>query len=266
MELDLIKKREQNIELLMETLDLIPSISEMQKCSSDEVLKITLDDISSLCFPLLRWVIQSNRAHLAFIPVQNQIKEMKTKYQFTLVSSAPEHEKIFRQHVQDAVRKGCENESGTFKAFHGSPIGNWHSIIRTGLRSGFVRGIYMAQYAATSHGYMQVGTTEVLGWLNSSWGSTKQMSAIGLLEVADHRKNQKKITGGSAQGTINVALDNSLVTARFLFFYPDGPKFSMGQNYFGGGGGGGGKIDTPVAENINVKNQIFVDSQDDEKK
>lgn len=33
-----------------------------------------------------------------------------------------------------------------------------HSIIRTGLRSGFVPGIYMAQEATTSYGYMGVNS------------------------------------------------------------------------------------------------------------
>jgi hypothetical protein len=64
----------QDIQLLLETLDSIPSISQMQKYSSDEQLKVVLDDISPLVFPLLSWTIKSNRAHLSLIPLQNQVE------------------------------------------------------------------------------------------------------------------------------------------------------------------------------------------------
>src|SRR5689334_6566103 len=79
-------KGEQDLDLLVATLDLIPSVKvlqiadslsnhlqEMQQYSSDAQLKAVLDDISPLCFPLLRWTIQSNRTHLSKIPPNKQI-------------------------------------------------------------------------------------------------------------------------------------------------------------------------------------------------
>lgn len=63
----------QNVDLLLEVLDTLPSIAEMKQCASDEQLKVILDDIHALCFPLLKWVIRSNRAHLSYVPKEKQI-------------------------------------------------------------------------------------------------------------------------------------------------------------------------------------------------
>ncbi len=119
---------------------------------------------------------------------------MCTPYQFQVVSSFPEHEKKFLQWKEKARRE--TKKKGSYHAFHGSPITNWHSIIRTGsnslthslaiplylviiswdiqsfpllyysgigLRSGFVPGIYMAQQASYSHAYMHVGQSGIPG-------------------------------------------------------------------------------------------------------
>lgn len=80
------------------------------------------------------------------------------------------------------------NNTGSFHAFHGSPISNWHSIVRTGLRGGHVPGIYMAQAAATSQGYMQSGMADCKGWANSTWECNKMMSCMGLVEGMFHER------------------------------------------------------------------------------
>jgi len=64
----------QNVDLLMSTLNTIPAITVMQECASDEQLKVILDDINPLCFPLLKWVIRSNRAHVSYVPKEKQIE------------------------------------------------------------------------------------------------------------------------------------------------------------------------------------------------
>lgn len=68
----------------------------MKKYPSDEQLKIVLDDISPLCFPLLQWIIKSNRAHMSLLPSDKQVKGMGTVLQFMLVNSFPEHERKFQ--------------------------------------------------------------------------------------------------------------------------------------------------------------------------
>lgn len=41
-----------------------------------------MDEVSPLCFPLLRWVLQSNRTYLSHVPPSKQIAEMDTPWQF----------------------------------------------------------------------------------------------------------------------------------------------------------------------------------------
>jgi hypothetical protein len=64
----------QNVDLLLNVLNTIPPISVMKECASDEQLKVILDDIDPLCFPLLKWVIRSNRAHVSYVPKEKQIE------------------------------------------------------------------------------------------------------------------------------------------------------------------------------------------------
>ncbi len=100
----------------------------MQNYSSDEALKIYLDEISPLCFPLLRWTIQSNRTQLSFIPPKNQIKEMKTPLQLQVINSFQEHEKKFLEWTERAKKENSDS-TGSYKAFHGSPITNWSALV-----------------------------------------------------------------------------------------------------------------------------------------
>lgn len=107
---------EQDIDKLLCVLDLIPPIEEMKKYSSDEQLKFVLDKIDPLCFPLLRWILQSNRTHLSLIPENEQIKEMNTPHQFQIISSFPEHERKFQEWRSRSISEGGK---GTFVSFHG---------------------------------------------------------------------------------------------------------------------------------------------------
>eukprot|EP01112_Ceratiomyxa_fruticulosa_P011464 TRINITY_DN3109_c0_g1_i1.p1 TRINITY_DN3109_c0_g1~~TRINITY_DN3109_c0_g1_i1.p1 ORF type:complete len:918 (-),score=250.47 TRINITY_DN3109_c0_g1_i1:134-2887(-) len=269
----------QNVKLLCQTLDLIPAINIMNQFSSDDQLKVFLDDISPLCFPLLRWVLRSSRSHLSRIPEHKQLECMGTPFQFQIVSTNPEHERRFQQWKNTAKRENPNGEkspnpyaynaglfpfggfgyngynappppppkkdrkdaTGSFYAFHGSPITNWHSIVRSGLRGGHVPGIYMAQAAATSHGYMAVGASNANGWKNSSWGCDKNISCIGLCEVADMTHKTELITGGSPLalqdnqlvGIVNVAMNYTTVVVRYLFFYPTGPGQQQQQAHRG---------------------------------
>ena len=72
-----------------------------------------------------------------------------------------------------------------------------------------------------------MGASKAVGWANSQWKSNEKISAISLLEVADMRHKPKLVTGGvqAEQGGVNVAMENSLVVTRFIFFYPTGPEF-----------------------------------------
>lgn len=54
------------------------------------------------------------------------LKEMKTPYQFVMMHSSLERRRNFQ-----ALKK----KHGSFWAWHGSGLGNWHAILREGLRN-----------------------------------------------------------------------------------------------------------------------------------
>jgi len=157
-----------------------------------ESLKEYLDNIHLLCWPLLRWLVSSNRAHMQLLPPEKQIKGIPTKYQFLMLTAgmcqylvnsylwaAPEKEQKFR---------AAKAKHGSHYAFHGSDIGNWHSILRVGLKNfsntsrmttgaAYGPGIYLAGNSNISAGYMRPGA----GWDKSLFGASN-LSCIALAE------------------------------------------------------------------------------------
>jgi len=83
----------------------------------------------------------------------------------------------------------------------------------------------MAQNKATSVGYM--AGAQARPWRNTALGFKETMCAMSLVEVADFRDDQKKITGGRSSQTVNVVNDKSLVVTRFLFVWPKGIKVNL---------------------------------------
>jgi len=148
---------------------------------------------------------------------------MNTPWQYVLVSDHPQKDHAFRQlRAEAAKRKG---NSGSFYAFHGSAAGNWHCILRIGLKNysntdkmsagaASGPGIYLANNAQTSFSYMKQGQA----WEKSTFG--EGISCIALCEIIDHRKDAKttiKETGGN----VYVVQDENLITTRYFFVYPD---------------------------------------------
>jgi len=168
----------------------------------------------------------SNRAHLAPLPKNKHVKEMGTPFQYVLVSDNPQKESNFRR-VREANRK--KGKKGSFYAFHGSAIGNWHSIFRQGLKNysntdkmsagaACGPGIYMAANAATSFGYMVAGQ----GWQKSRLG-TGGVACIALCEVIDYRGESRGVNVFSGIYTVT---DETLAVTRYFFIYPSGTTSS----------------------------------------
>jgi poly [ADP-ribose] polymerase 6/8 len=114
--------------------------------------------IDPYAHPLLTWVIGSNRSHIVKLPPQVEISELMPSEQFLMLSSSPEREEAFQK---------LKARHGTVLAFHGSPIENWHCIIRTGLKNGsgtslqlhgaaHGSGIYFSPNSTVSLQYCQV--------------------------------------------------------------------------------------------------------------
>ena len=159
-------------------LDALPSVLEMQKYldfhgrGEDASLKMWLHRIPESALNLLRWIVASNRSCIVQVDEINDKHEspfpgrpeervggMDGWIQFRFAQGAPDKEKRFL----DCVTKQSQatnNSHPTLFAWHGSQIGNWHSIIRQGLRydevvhgRAFGNGIYMSNHAGTSMGY-----------------------------------------------------------------------------------------------------------------
>lgn len=62
-----------------------------------------------------------------------------------------------------------------FYAFHGSPLANWHSILRTGLKSGHVPGVYMADAVScmTKDQHLILYLGYLLKKLHGIWSASK---------------------------------------------------------------------------------------------
>lgn len=137
-----------------------PKTQDVVKCEDLQALKERLERIEPLAYPLLEWVIASNRSHLIQMSETALISSMDTQRQFLLLTAPPEKERVFQEK---------KKKYGTKFAFHGSRAENWHAILRNGLKnmSGTANqlngnahgnGIYFAPQAQQSFGYSQNGT------------------------------------------------------------------------------------------------------------
>jgi len=164
-----------------DVVDKFPSVADMQKFESTAALKEALDKLDRLCFPLLRWILTSNRAHVTKLK-EHEIIPGLGGVQFTLLSTPPAKEKKFKQMVEQF---GAGGKEGKFHAFHGSGFFNWHSILRNGLRNlsgtslmsagqAYGPGIYLGAESGTSMGY--AGSTG--GWAQSKFGVSNQCMAV----------------------------------------------------------------------------------------
>ena len=143
----------------------IPTIESIKPSSATSAPDIpgTLRVISPYAYPLLMWITSSNRSFFVKLPDSLAITELGGE-QFLMLSSPPDKEKVFR-----SLRK----QYGSIFTFHGSPIENWHSIVRNGLRNAsgtslqmhgaaYGSGIYMSPQLQVASGYTSGGSCTVV--------------------------------------------------------------------------------------------------------
>ena len=126
--------------LLLETL---PSIAEMKKFllgkgSQEANLRQWADHINPAALGLLRWIIASNRSCIVQVDnlegvsrkSEERVSGMPGWMQFRFAQGAPDKEQRF----VTSIRKTTPNTKfPTLFAWHGSPLHNWHGIVREGL-------------------------------------------------------------------------------------------------------------------------------------
>ncbi len=142
-------------------------------------------------------------------------------HQYLIINHSAKKEQWFRSLKATAAKQ--RGGSGSFFAWHGSATGNWHCILREGLRvysgtklmsSGQVygSGIYLARTISTSIPYMGASKG---GWANTGrFSSPNGCTVLALCEVVDN----PNIFTDHNNDIITVSDEDSICT-RFLFVF-----------------------------------------------
>lgn len=181
-------------------LDTLPSVNEMRKYLSQNHpnnFKHWVQRMSRDATNLLRWIIASNRACIMQVENEesgkvNSHKEERLHgaegyMQFRFAMGAPDKESRFVAEVHKTTDR-LKLQYPTIFAWHGSPLHNWHMIIREGLHfkntdhgRAYGHGVYHAKDATTSGGYaaMSYGAGS---WMKSM---LRVSSALALNEIVN---------------------------------------------------------------------------------
>ncbi|KIW03903.1 uncharacterized protein PV09_04746 [Verruconis gallopava] len=124
-------------------LELLPPVTELKEyllSNRTATLANWTERISPTACGILRWIIASNRACIVEVDKPDQtnvvqderVRGMEGWMQFRFAMGAPDKERRFINEMQKTQSR-LNLTHPTIFAWHGSPIQNWHSIIREGL-------------------------------------------------------------------------------------------------------------------------------------
>ncbi|KAL1971254.1 hypothetical protein VTN77DRAFT_206 [Rasamsonia byssochlamydoides] len=178
-------------------LDTLPDVDAMKAYlrgdrndCSERLLSSWKDRISGSALDVLRWIVASNRSCIMHdddgnsASNDNLVSGMEGYMQFRLAQGAPDKEQRFVDSVNSTVSR-LNLKYPTLFAWHGSPLNNWHGILREGLHfkeihhgRSYGNGVYMSSRFLVSSGYCKPART----WPNSK---LKISMAISLNEVVN---------------------------------------------------------------------------------
>ncbi|KAI0147740.1 hypothetical protein GGR57DRAFT_505343 [Xylariaceae sp. FL1272] len=164
----------------------------------------TWSEISPAAMKLLRWIVASNRS--VIVPIDASPDEDKTSadkqanrlqekiggvgddwVQFRFAQGSPEREVLFQKALE-----GVNKPVRTLLGWHGSALGNWHSIIRQGLNfdktvngRAFGNGVYFSQLFDYSMGYTGHIQLQHI-WPQSSLKITAALSLNELINMPEN--------------------------------------------------------------------------------
>lgn len=187
-------------------INILPSVSDMRQYLLKGGPQASLRKWTRMTAPslaLLRWIIASNRACIMHIgdkddgqdaqlgtTKEDQVWGMPGYTQFRIAMGAPDKERRFLNSVK-TIAADMKLAIPTIFAWHGSELGNWHSIIRDGLnfdetRNGraYGHGVYFAKDMAVSAGYSHMSYVRDT---SQTWRSSdlSVCNAISLNEIAN---------------------------------------------------------------------------------
>ncbi|EEP82443.1 predicted protein [Uncinocarpus reesii 1704] len=171
--------------------------------TSQPSLSSWTDRISKSALDVLRWIVASNRSCIIQDdqdtasspastseqnnPLQNRVSGMDEYTQFRFAQGAPDKEQRFLKSVASSSES---SQYPTLFTWHGSPLQNWHGILREGLHykdvlhgRAFGDGVYLSPEFHTSMTYMRNSTFGV--WAQSE---LQISNAISLNEVVNAPK------------------------------------------------------------------------------
>ena len=120
-------------------LDTLPTVNEMKEEFRTRRLSNWTERISPGALAVLKWIVGSNRSCIVQVdslegkgvpPPEDRVYGMGNWMQFRLAMGAADKEERFAREVQ---RSAKNKPVPTLFAWHGSPMYNWHAIIREGL-------------------------------------------------------------------------------------------------------------------------------------
>lgn len=237
---DELSEQEQN-NAIIDLLDTLPSVMAMRRHlerqghSPDSTLRHFPRRIPNPALNLLRWIVASNRSCILQVDEigeedtlvhgrpEDRVGGMENWIQFRFAQGAPDKEKRFNDCVKTQAQV-TNTKYPTLFAWHGSGIGNWHSIIRSGLLydevihgRAFGNGVYMSNHAQTSLGYCSGPWSRLGGVPNSQWRSSalKITNVLSLQEVVNH---PEKFTSNTPH---YVVANIDWIQTRYLFVKTD---------------------------------------------
>jgi hypothetical protein len=215
---------------LKSILESLPDIDSLSLLNSEDELKIQLASVDNDAYYLIRWILLTCRVHLEVIdPDDKNLKtdlafldnskknnpynvDYKIKAVFKYISNPPEREQAFCSILEKPT---VVKHHG----FHGSPIENWHSILRKSLincsgtdkqlhGAAYGNGIYLAPDFATSYGY--AGQTGI------AWkpGNLENIRSMVYCEILDDGSN-----GFKGANPYYVISNENLVRTKYLIVF-----------------------------------------------
>jgi ubiquitin-conjugating enzyme E2 Q len=203
-EFSLLGSNREKCDAICRLLDTLPSVNEMREYLSQNhptdlknwVARLPRDAIS-----VLRWIIASNRSCIMQVDNQESGKNnshneerlhgMDNYMQFRFAMGAPDKESRFVSEVRKTTER-LSLRHPTIFAWHGSPLHNWHMIIREGLHfkntdhgRAYGHGVYHAKDSTTSSGYSGRSYLTTPG--NGGWTKSvlRIVSALALNEIVN---------------------------------------------------------------------------------
>lgn len=180
------KEQAKDVRELQHVLRVCPAIDQLIAMSNDfscrdeefpTTFRQKLDSLHPKLYPLLQWLITSTRAHIRPLRTGEILSTIDTTHQFVLLTAPIEKERQFQ---------ALKEKHGSIYAFHGSGLGNWHSILRNGLRNyshtkymsagaAYGVGVYFAKSISTSIGYCNSAASR---WPLSRFGNGCTIMAL----------------------------------------------------------------------------------------